>query len=649
MVNRMDIKKGNPTMLGVNEINNTYNFGIISELDSIKLKLYKMSTFATRCIGECEADYVIELDNSYKTGDVFSCSISGEEFKNCLYCYDFNGVLTVDPYAKAVTDCEEFGIKKDNALYLSPVSLSSYDWEQDERPDIPLCDSVIYKLNVRGFTKSKTSKVKSKGTFAGIIEKIDYLKELGVTTLELMPAYEFDEIGRFVQLENDIMRAKTGVDSKYWSLSMDRPVNYWGYVKGLYFAPKSSFCSNQVKASKRAESCKAGFTDYTVEFKDMIKTLHANGIEVVMEMFFSDVSTGVVLDCLKYWMLEYHVDGFHLYCDEAILKAVAGEPVLSGCKIFTVYWDGKRGKNKHMASYNNDFQNVARRFLKGDENMLSDYVAVSRKNPVNAAVINYITNNNGFTLNDLVSYDRKHNELNGENNRDGENFNFSWNCGEEGPSKKKRTKDLRIKQIKNAFIMELFSAGTPLILAGDEMMNSQNGNNNPYCVDSEVSWVNWKDSFAAMEICSFVKKLIRFRKENKILHMPEALTMSDRTSCGYPDLSFHSNNAWYAGMENYNRHVGIMYGQEIAEPLQRKLIYVAYNMHWESHELALPKLEGGRAWRVELCSGTGKEFATIDEQSRTVTVAPRSIAVLIGEYDLPNVKRMKVKEKNGRK
>ncbi|MGN0316617.1 MAG: hypothetical protein ACI4E1_01640 [Lachnospira sp.] len=646
----MLISRGNPILMGVNEINNTYNFSIVSELDDIKLMLFKKDSKASAGMEKCNAEYVIDLDSSFKSGDVFSCAVSGVELKDYLYCYQSGGTYMVDPYAKAVTDCEEFGIKKENAKYLSPVCLEKYDWEGDTPLNIPLCDSIIYKLNVRGFTKSRTSKVKNKGTFAGIIEKTDYLKEIGITTIELMPAYEFDEIGRFPQLDEDYSRAKQGVDSKYWSVSVDRPVNYWGYVKGFYFAPKAAFCSKAgIVGAKGKGTDVRLFTDYTTEYKDFIKTMHVNGIEVIMEMFFADMSTGAALDCLRYWMTEYHVDGFHLYCDEATLKAAIEDPVLSQCKIFTVYWDGQRGKMKHVASYNNDYQNIARRFLKGDENMLSEYVNASRKNPSNAAVINYITNNNGFTLNDLVSYDRKHNELNGESNRDGENFNFSWNCGEEGPSKKKKIKDLRIKQIKNAFMMEMLSAGTPLILAGDEFANSQNGNNNPYCVDSEVSWINWKDSAAALEIFDFVKRLIRFRKEFRILHMPDALTMSDRTSCGYPDLSFHSNNAWYAGMENYNRHIGIMYGQEIADNNQKKLIYVAYNMHWESHQLALPKLEGGSKWKVIICSGTDKEEACVDDMSRNVIMAPRSIAVLTGEYKLLPVRKKKVKEKNGRK
>lgn len=284
-----------------------------------------------------------------------------------------------------------------------------------------------------------------------------------------------------------------------------------------------------------------------------------------------------------------------------------------------------------MASCNNDAQNTIRRYLKGDEDMLRPFINMAGANPYNAAVINYVASNNGFTLYDLVSYDRKHNELNGENNRDGENYNFSWNCGEEGSTRKLKVRQLRIKQIKNALVMVILSQGTPLILAGDEFMNTQQGNNNPYCIDSELSWVNWRTSNDSMQILEWTKKLIALRKKYGILHSRESLSLSDSKSLGYPDMSYHGGNAWYADMENYCRQIGIMYCNSYSDDKSRSLIYIAYNMHWEKHNLALPKVEGS-SFKIIAATNDVQDKAFIDKEARSVCVPERSIAILVAEY-----------------
>jgi glycogen operon protein len=317
-----------------------------------------------------------------------------------------------------------------------------------------------------------------------------------------------------------------------------------------------------------------------------------------------------------------------MYGPQTALDMLASDPMLSHTKIITVYWDKGRNGVRHMGSYNNDYSNVVRKLLKGDENQLESYMGMSRKNPDNSAVINYITNHNGFTLMDLVSFDRKHNEHNGENNLDGENFNYSWNCGVEGKSRKKKIVELRQRQMKNAFMMLLFSAGTPLILAGDEFENSQGGNNNPYCIDSETTWLNWKKSDEACDMEKFVKKLIRYRLGHKILHMEKQLYASDSKSCGYPDVSYHGTAAWYQAMENYNRHIGTMYctnydGGEHEDGYE--LIYVGLNMHFENHQLALPKLPDGAVWEQRISSGE-EMLEIVDE--RYVNVPPRTTVVL---------------------
>lgn len=634
----MIVNKGNPLLKGSTKLKDSYNFTFSSEADSIKLLLYNAK--GERC------QEAIELTQNDKTGDVFSVRISGVDLEESMYCYEVNGQKQVDPYAKTVSGCEMFG-EYSEVQHLSRVSLPDYNWEGDMPLSIPYHESIFYKFSVRGFTNSTTSKVRHKGTFSGVTEKIPYLKELGITAVMLMPAYEFDEIGRFPQLYDNGY-------GKYASGPITGRINYWGYNRGFYFAPKAAFTSVSRKK-----------TDYTTEFKDMVKAFHRQGIEVIMEMHFHGEPTDVILDCLHYWVTEYHIDGIHLYADEAVLNAAAKDALLAKTKIITVFWNGERGHFKNMANYNAGFMNVARKFLKGDENQLGDFVNVSRSNPIQSANINYVTSHDGFTLFDLVSFDRKHNEANGENNADGEDFNNSWNCGMEGATRKKKVLQLRRQQMKNAILLLLLSQGTPLLLAGDEFCNSQGGNNNPYCVDSELSWVNWKYKGMAAEMTAFVKEVLAFRRNYKILHMPEQLLSYDSLSCGYPDISCHGSSAWYDTMESYNRHIGIMYyGKYVyAEALQEDVVdrqtetalpdeaetflYVAYNMHWEEHELALPMGEEECQWQVALCSG-GKESVAVCQEGRAVWVEPRCIAVLTGTRKKKEPLKIR-RQKNGGK
>lgn len=619
----MQYKVGNPCMQGCNIVDGGYNFAYASTNASLYSDIKAYVCIFEKDSSECR--YELELKKSM--GTVYTLFLSDINIDDCLYCFKENGQYIVDPYAKAVTGCAVFGGEAENVVHLSPVKLSDYDWEGDEPLHIPYDECIMYKLNVRGYTKSKSSKVKAKGTFAGITEKADYLKELGVTTIELMPAYEYDEMGRFMQFtaasavpRYNYMQAKGYAHS---NLKRDERINCWGYTKGFYFAPKAAYseCAKAVQ-----------YTDYTTEFKDMVKCLHSKGIEVVMEFFFKDVDTSYITDCVRYWVKEYHIDGVHIYGDDVSLNALATDALLADTKIMTIRWNGAKGVYRHMASYNNDVQNIIRRYLKGDENMLGAFAEMQLNNPDNAAVINYVTTNNGFTLYDLVSYDRKHNELNGENNRDGENFNYSWNCGEEGATRKLKVRQLRIRQIKNALAMVILAQGTPLILAGDECANSQQGNNNPYCIDNEISWVNWKNNNDATEIYEWTKFLIDLRKKYGILHSKYRLTQGDSLSYGYPDVSFHGLNAWYADMDNYYRQIGIMYSESYADKGSRELIYIAYNMHWESCSLALPKIEGDNGFKVAAMTDSTPGSVCIDSEARKVTIPPRSMAVLTGEY-----------------
>ncbi|HOO29165.1 MAG TPA: hypothetical protein PLU43_11935, partial [Lachnospiraceae bacterium] len=276
-------------------------------------------------------------------------------------------------------------------------------------------------------------------------------------------------------------------------------------------------------------------------------------------------------------------------------------------------------------------------FLKSDEDMLQAFLYRQRRNPQDVHVINYLTAYEGFTLNDLVSYDYKHNEENGEENRDGNNYNYSWNCGAEGSTRRKAVGKLRMRQMKNAFAMLLLSQGTPMLLSGDEFCNTQYGNNNAYCQDNKVTWLNWKQTKQSQELYEYVKELIALRKSHPILHMEEELRIMDYAACGYPDLSYHAEAAWYPKMENHIRHIGMMlcgmYAR-IDRLTKDSFFFIAYNMHWESHKFGLPKLPKEMNWHycLDTTDTLNREtvIKNLESKQDEITVPERSVLVLIG-------------------
>ena len=346
----------------------------------------------------------------------------------------------------------------------------------------------------------------------------------------------------------------------------------------------------------------------------MVKSCHREGIEVVLEMPFSgNVPKQMMEECLRYYMMEYHVDGFILNPSSAPMEGICADPILKKTKIMV---------------HQTGFQTVMRRFLKSDEGMIPEVMYWLRHNSLGDRTYNYITNQNGFTLYDLVSYDGKHNEANGENNQDGPEYNYSWNCGVEGVTRKKAVLELRQQQIKNAFFLLLFAQGTPCILAGDEFENTQKGNNNVYCQDNPVGWLDWSKLEKKKELHDFVKKLIEIRKAYPVFWPEEEMRGIDQVSCGVPDVSYHGESAWRVPSEVSSRQLGVYYS---GAAVGGDDCFVAYNMHWQEHPFALPALSSGKKWYkiASTSEGVLEEPELLDNQ-RLVEVAERTIMLVIG-------------------
>ena len=570
-------------------------------------------------------DHVNMPDHKVPSG-VCSVIVEGDLPKDWSYAYETDGIKTTDPFMMNSTAARKFG--DDKAEYDNGrLYIDDFDWQDDILPDIPYNDIVSYQLHVRGFTAHSSSKVKCRGRFMGVTEKIPYLKDLGINQIVLMPSYEFDEIIRPKKNGTfDTLDYKSDPKAE-----KPKKINFWGFTEGNYFMPKASYSNG----------------DPVNEFKEMVKALHAARIEVIMRFYFpATFNKAFIPDVLRFWAREYHVDGFFLMGEDIPMDMIAADVYIRDRKIYNNFFDKdsiirkKYGFNHNMAIVNSDFMNVCRKYLKSDENQLSDFLYRQRMNPSDVHTVNYITDYYGFTLNDLVSYDYKHNEENGEDNNDGENFNYSWNCGAEGISRKKAINVLRMKQVKNALVFLLMAQGTPMICAGDEFLNTQGGNNNPYCQDNETGWVVWRTSKHCSDILDFTKMLINLRRSHPILHPDREFRLMDYAACGFPDLSYHADLAWNPKFDNHLRHIGVMICGKYArvtKTCEDDFFYFAYNMHWEDHTFALPKLPKGFKWDIGFATCNEISSAVIHESlvenKESVTVPDRTIAVLVSVKD----------------
>ena len=584
-----------PYPLGVRREGKDIVVSIVSETEDCGVLLYSSQ--------ERKADekrfLKIAFSQEYRMGHVYSMKIEGVPSHYSDYRLYRGDEVFVDTYG-ACYKAYPYGTYMDETQMKGMFVDSEFDWGTERKPSLKFSDSVFYGLHVRGFTMGADSKCRHKGTFAGVQEKLDYLKDLGITSIILMPAYEFIE------------------KEKVKGTNKDAVLNYWGFKPAYYYAPKASYASSK-------NPC--------VEFKRLVKACHEKGMELFMQFYFPvEMSDEETVRILEFWAMEYHVDGFQILTEKEKIFAIEKSPILADTKLIYGAFEaefryGKKVTNlgnigKRACIFDDDVKRDYRCFLKGNDFALDAFLYHFTKNDKAKAYMNSIADYHGLRLADLVTYNHKHNEANGEDNADGADENYSWNCGTEGPTDNSRILALRKQQMKNALSFVLLSQGTPYLFMGDEMGFTQQGNNNPYNQDNEISWLDWKSLKQNKDIYQYTKDLIAYRKSNPVLHMDEPLDGRDYSGLGYPNLSFHGREAYRVVSEENNKSVGIML-------CGNKLIYIAFNMQWIGRKLAMPKLKDGVEWKVVMKTCVEEPF--LIKEKRLMEVPPRSVVVLEAE------------------
>ena len=576
----------------------------INQKKETSLVLYEKNT------GEPE-EY--KLTDEYRIGNMYSIIIEDIDPAKYTYNYSENGKKLLDPYAKVICGNDIWGKSEVDCL-AAGIKIENFKWEDDKSLMYPYDKSIVYQLHIRGFTKHVSSGVKKKGTFEGVVEKIPYLKDLGITAIELMPAYEFMECEKMPPK----VLTMDYVKENYMVPPEEKPeirINYWGFKEAYYFAPKASYSAGKNPVNS---------------FKNMVKELHKAGIEVIMQFYFpQSVSRSYILEVIKYWVKEYHIDGVRLLGVNIPVSVIATQPELLNTKIMSehipvqeIYDYQYVPAYKNLAEYNEGYLYAVRRFLKGDVGSLQSAFQAMDYGQKQVGNMVYLTNYNTFTLKDMVSYDRKHNEENGENGRDGNNNNLSWNCGVEGPTKRKHIVAIREKQMRNAITLLMLSKGTPVLMAGDEFGNSQNGNNNPYCQDNYISWLNWKDLDKNREHFEFTRRMIAFIKEQPLLKKSKE-QVSKRVGLEYPYMSYHGSDAWKLDWSASNEEAGgiLYYGDY-------QYIYIGFNMSWMESALAVPNIPGNHKWEVLLDTSLEQENKWNGEDVKELRMPPRTIKII---------------------
>ena len=634
----------------------------------------------------------IPFPDSYRIGDTYSMlvfDIKPDEFE---YAFSFDGPyepakgllfneenVILDPYSRAVTGQRKWGEKPEGGKdfeYRARVVKSNFDWGNIKQLEQPFEDLVIYETHVRGYTKDKSSGVSALGTFAGLKDKIPYLKDLGINAVELMPIFEFDEM--------ESARVVDGVQL----------YNYWGYNTVSFFAPNTSYAFNEEHNHEGDE------------LKSLIKALKENGIEVILDVVFNHTAEGnemgpcfsfkgidnnvyymltpdahyynfsgcgnvmncnhpvvrsFIIDCLRHWAIEYRVDGFRFdlasilgrdqngapMANPPILESLAFDPVLGKMKLIAEAWDagglyqvGSFPSWNRWAEWNGRYRDDMRSFLKGDDGMAGNAITritgsrdlYSTESRGHKASVNFMTCHDGFTLYDLYSYNEKHNEKNGWNNTDGDNNGHSWNCGAEGETDDPNVNGLRRRLIKNAFAALLCSRGPAMFFAGDEFCNTQFGNNNAYCQDNIISWLDWSRLEEFKEIHDFVRHMIQFRKEHPILRK-----MTKPSSCQFPEISVHNGTPFNASTDYKTKLIGIMYAGRNEEDTEDDIVFYCMNAYWEPLVMQLPVLPNGKHWHVDTNTNAeyfdGEDFTAKTELLgvNTIRVPARTTIILVAE------------------
>ena len=634
----------------------------------------------------------IPFPDSYRIGDTYSMlvfDIKPDEFE---YAFSFDGPyepakgllfneenVLLDPYSRAVTGQRKWGEKPEGGKdfeYRARVVKSNFDWGNIKQLEQPFEDLVIYETHVRGYTKDKSSGVSAPGTFAGLKDKIPYLKDLGINAVELMPIFEFDEM--------ESARVVDGVQL----------YNYWGYNTVSFFAPNTSYAFNEEHNHEGDE------------LKSLIKALKENGIEVILDVVFNHTAEGhemgpcfsfkgidnnvyymltpdahyynfsgcgnvmncnhpvvrnFIIDCLRHWAIEYRVDGFRFdlasilgrdqngapMANPPILESLAFDPVRGKMKLIAEAWDagglyqvGSFPSWNRWAEWNGRYRDDMRSFLKGDDGMAGNAITritgsrdlYSPESRGHKASVNFLTCHDGFTLYDLYSYNEKHNEKNGWNNTDGDNNGHSWNCGAEGETDDPNVNGLRRRLIKNAFAALLCSRGPAMFFAGDEFCNTQFGNNNAYCQDNIISWLDWSRLEEFKEIHDFVRHMIQFRKEHPILRK-----MTKPSSCQFPEISVHNGTPFNASTDYKTKLIGIMYAGRNEEDTEDDIVFYCMNAYWEPLVMQLPVLPNGKHWHVDTNTNAeyfdGEDFTAKTELLgvNTIRVPARTTIILVAE------------------
>ena len=603
-----------PEKQGVHENKREHLFSVtVPEGQEASLLLYRR--------GESEPCQEIRLDEKDRIGNCSAVCVEMDDKTDFEYCYRIGNRITADPYARSVRFVNNSATGKEE-----PRCSLNANFTARTRPlEIPYEDTVFYKLHVRGFTMDKSAGVKHPGTFEGVKEKIPYLKKLGVNALILMPCYEFRDFSaeeRCYELDGGILVKEPDKNIRK---------NYWGYDSGLYFAPKEKY---------------AAFGNPNREFAELVDALHDAGLECIPEFFFRpEADSRLVADVLRHWRIRFHVDGFHLVGSGNWIHALETDPLLARTKLLYTDFDtssiygGNAPGRRNLGVMNCYYQHMMRKFLKGDLDVNPEEIAfLQRRNEKDYAFINYFADQDGFTMADMVSYEEKHNDANGEMSRDGSNDNYTWNCGEEGPTRKTTIRNLRAQLVRNAFLLLATAQASPMIYAGDECENSQQGNNNAWCQDNKTGWVNWKKTRSAEALTDYVKAVLDFRKKHPVLHQRTPLRMTDYRGCGLPDLSYHSYAAWVNGSTVTKAGLGVLYCGEYAQRedgSKDDTLYFVYNMYWQEQSFALPTPPEGYSWRLVadtslqkvFITGSGKKEMSASDD-RLVSVSPRSIKIL---------------------